>query len=115
MGTKFSKQTRRELLEDLRERYQNASKIDKTKILDEFINIAGCHRKHAIRLLTGVDTVRSEAPTLGRTIYTEAVREALVVLWEAADRICGKRLKAILPTLISAMERHGQLALEPKV
>jgi hypothetical protein len=30
-------------------------------------------------------------------IYDEAVREALVVLWEAADRICGKRLKAILP------------------
>jgi hypothetical protein len=51
MGTKLSKQTRRELLEALRERYRNASKLDKSKILDEFINIAGCHRKHAIRLL----------------------------------------------------------------
>jgi transposase InsO family protein len=115
MGTKFSKQTRRELLEALRERYQNASKIDKTKILDEFIHTAGCHRKHAIRLLSGVDTVRPEAPGLGRTIYPAAVRDALVVLWEAADRICGKRLKAILPSLISSMERHGHLALEPDV
>ena len=34
------------------------------------------------------------APKLGRRIYSEAVRQALVVLWEAADRICGKRLKA---------------------
>ena len=50
----------------------------------------------------------------GRSIR-EAVREALVVLWEAADRICGKRLKAILPGLISAMERHGHLALDPNV
>ena len=115
MGTKISKQTRRELLEALRERYRNASKIDKTKILDEFIDIAGCHRKHAIRLLTGVDPVMPEAPRLGRRIYSEAVRQALVVLWEAADRICGKRLKAILPGLISAMERHGHLTLDPNV
>jgi len=27
------------------------------------------------------------------------VKEALIVLWEAADRICGKRLKTILPLL----------------
>ena len=37
------------------------------------------------------------------------MREALIVLWEAADRICGKRLKATLPRLISAMEGHGHL------
>ena len=115
MGTKLSKLTRRELLEALRERYRNASKIEKTKILDEFIDIAGCHRKHAIRLLTGVDPVTPDAPRLGRTIYSEAVRDALVVLWEAADRICGKRLKAILPGLISAMERHGHLTLDANV
>jgi hypothetical protein len=105
MGTKLSKQTRLELLEALRERYRNTSKIDKTKILDEFIVIAGCHRKHAIRLLTGVDPVRPEAPRLGRTIYSEAVRQAFVVLWEAADRICGKRLKAILPGRVQDVVR----------
>ena len=55
------------------------------------------------------------ATRLGRTIYSESVREAFVVLWKAVDRICGKRLKAILPGLISAMERHGQLSLDPKV
>src|SRR5512135_1157200 len=113
MGTKISKQTRRELLEALRERYGSVSKIEKSKILDEFIDIAGCHRKHAIRLLTGVNPVMSDTPKPGRRIYSEAVREALVILWEAADRICGKRLKAILPGLISALERHGHLAPDP--
>ena len=49
---------------------------------------------------------------VGARIYDEAVRVTLVVLWEAADRICGKRLKALLPTLIAAMERHGHLQLE---
>jgi len=67
MGTKLSTQTRRELLEALREQYRNSLKIDKTKILDEFIVIAGCHRKHAIRLLTGVHPVMPEEPRLGRT------------------------------------------------
>jgi hypothetical protein len=93
----------------------NSSKIEKTKILDEFIAIAGCHRKHAIRLLTGVDPVTRDAPKLGRRVYSEAVREALIVLWEASDRICGKRLKVILPVLISALERHGHFALDPDV
>ena len=41
--------------------------------------------------------------------------QALTVLWEAADRICGKRLKPAIPALVEAMERHGHLALAPEV
>ena len=39
----------------------------------------------------------------------------MIVIWEAADRICGKRLKAALPHLVESMERHGHLALDPEV
>ena len=115
MRSEISKQTKHELLEVLRQRYQQAPKLEKTTILDEFVAIASCHRKHAIRLLAGVDPVVHEPPTLPRRIYSEAVREALIILWEAADRICGKRLKAILPGLISALERNGHLAVDPIV
>ena len=51
----------------------------------------------------------------GRRVYDEAVREALVVLWEASDRVCGKRLRPLVPILIEAMERHGHLQLAPEV
>jgi hypothetical protein len=51
----------------------------------------------------------------GRRLYDEAVKEALVIAWEAGDRICGKRLKAVLPGLIEAMERHGHLKLDRAV
>jgi transposase InsO family protein len=54
-------------------------------------------------------------PAPGRKVYEEAVTETLVILWEAADRICGKRLKAIIQPLIEAMERHGHLALAPEL
>ena len=34
-------------------------------------------------------------PRPARRVYDDAVREALIVLWEASDRICGKRLKPL--------------------
>ena len=43
------------------------------------------------------------------------MREALIIAWEAADRICSKRLKAIIPELMDAMERHNHLDLNPEV
>jgi hypothetical protein len=51
----------------------------------------------------------------GRRAYDEAVKEALIVMWEASDRICGKCLKAIIPELLDAMERHDYLDLDPEV
>jgi hypothetical protein len=115
MQNTISKVAKTEVLGALRGRYQQTSKQEKTKILDEFVAVAGCHRKHAIRLLASIRPAESEAPAVSRRTYDEAVREALVVLWEAADRICGKRLKAILPSLVTALERHGHLAFDPTV
>jgi hypothetical protein len=115
MGTEISKPAKRELLQVLRERYRIASKIDKTKILDESVDIAKCHRKHAIRLLRESDSLATMASRHTRAIDTEAVREAPLVLREAADRIYGKRLKAVLPGPIPALERHGHLTLDPSV
>lgn len=34
------------------------------------------------------------------------------MLWEASDRICGKRLKPLLRLLLPALERHGHLKLD---
>ena len=51
--------------------------MEKTRILDEYVALAECHRKHAIRLLTTPDTVEPETttePSHGRRIYAEAVR-----------------------------------------
>ncbi len=107
---------REELIRTIRSRYRESTKMEKSRILDELAAVVGCHRKHAIRLL-GLSAEGGAEPTVakGRRIYDEAVREALIVVWEASDRICGKRLKAVLPSLIEAMERHGHLDLDPHV
>ena len=107
---------KRELLVTLRDRYRSSSKRDKSRILDELIAVTGHHRKHGIRLLGQLDE-DDEVPrqVRGQRIYDEAVSEAVIVIWEAADRICGKRLKAAMPHLVESMERNGHLALDPEV
>ncbi|OJH56123.1 ISNCY family transposase, partial [Agrobacterium pusense] len=81
--------------------------------LDQFVSISGMHRKHAMRLLRGADK-QPQSRTRAQ-IYDEATRQALIVLWEASDRICGKRLKPLLPILISSMEQHSHLRLDDQV
>lgn len=115
MGKRLSMSTRQELISVVRERYAQATGVERRRILDEFVSVTGYHRKHAIRLLVGSPRARGGDPGELRRIYREAERAALIVLWEAADRICGKRLKAALPTLVEAMERHNHLCLEPAV
>jgi len=48
-------------------------------------------------------------------LYDEAVRQAVVVLWEASERICSKRLRPLLPILVSALEKHGHSKLDDAV
>jgi hypothetical protein len=107
MRRQIKLRTRKELTAAISQRYKNTDRKSKKLILDEFIKVTGYHRKHAIRILTAppVSLGMPAAPSKSR-IYGEAVKEALIVLWEAADRICGKRLKVLLPQLVEAMERH---------
>jgi hypothetical protein len=104
--------TRKELVEALRLRYRGAAVGERSKILDEFVALTGYHRKHAIRVLREEVTKTGTGPARNR-LYDEAVRQALTMLWEAADRVCGKRLKALIPVLVDAMERHGHLDMDP--
>ena len=107
---RISMTTRRELIEAIGARYRDVASSEKKRILDEFVALTGYHLKHATRVLGKASRVEQKAPVRGR-IYDEAVRQALIVLWEAGDRICGKRLKPLIPVLITAMERHGQKLL----
>jgi hypothetical protein len=111
----MDKKAKLELAVVLRARYGISTKESKSRILDEFVKTSGYHRKYALRLL-GSRTITPDvviAPR--RRVYGGAVKEALIVLWEASDRICGKRLKAILPELLKSLESHEHLKLDPNV
>ena len=109
MARRISLATRYELTEVVGQRYRASPRTERRRILDEFVALTGYHRKHALRLLNKPMTSRRKTRQARSRVYDEAIREALVIVWEAGDRICGKRLKAALPTLVEAMERHGHL------
>ncbi len=106
--------TRKELIEAVGARYRSSPKSERKKILDEFVALTGCHRKHAIRTLSREPAGEHDIVARNR-VYDEAVRQAIIMLWEAGDRVCGKRLRALIPVLIDAMERHGHLEMAPIV
>jgi len=113
MSSPLSLRSRRELADSIRERYAAANRQQKATILDEFTAATGYGRKHAIAVLRrppasaeSAVQKRSRAP-----VYTDDVRQALVTIWEASNRLCSKRLVPYLPTFVEALERFGHLAL----
>jgi hypothetical protein len=96
-----------ELIEAVRERYRGGDRQAKSRILDEMSAVTGLHRKHVMRLMQAPGASGRHRPRPERQRYDQSVVEALVVLWEASDRLCGERPKPLVPILVEAMERHG--------
>ena len=106
---------RREVVSAVAERYRPAKRAEKGRILDELCATTGWHRKHAVRALRQRETVMPgevEASRERRRRYGATIKDALTALWEASDRVCGKRLKVMIPTLLPALERNGRLTLD---
>ena len=99
----------------LRPRYRAAqNRKEKKRILDEFCETTGLHRKAAIRLLNA--ECRPKAAVSGRPRrYGPEVVEPLRRIWDAGDRMCGKLLVAVLPDLLAGLERHGELRLRADI
>ncbi|MBZ0208924.1 MAG: transposase family protein [Hyphomicrobium sp.] len=110
MMGRISMRARRELVAAVADRYRMAERMEKGRILDELTAVTGWHRKHAVRVLNP-ERARPRMRRPPRRIYSEAIRDALIALWEASDRVCGKRLKVMIPVLLPALERHGRLNL----
>ena len=115
MKRAMTRAARAELANAIRGRYCAAAVKDKRKILHEFLAATGYHEKSAIRVLNAPPAVRLVQTRRRTPLYDEAARAALIIMWEASDRVCGKRLKALLPILLPALERNGHLSLHPEI
>lgn len=103
-----------EITSALAERYRSSGRFEKGRILNELCAVTGWHRKHAVRALRRRKTVGPgdvEASEERKRRYGATVKDAMTALWEASDRVCGKRLKVMIPTLLPALEQHGRLQL----
>ena len=104
----------REYTEVMRGRYLGAPEEEKSKILDEFTNVTGYHRKAAIRLLRRGHKQRNKRCGRPRR-YGAPVVEVLRVAWEATDRLCSRRLHPFLPELVTVLRRQGDTTMTIEV
>ncbi len=107
--------TRRSIMEyarALRSRYFGASRAEKGKMLDEFTQVTGLHRKATIRLLHRVGQSRADKRRGRPRRYGTGEAEALRVVWEASDRLCSKRLQPFLPEMIRVLRQHGEQIID---
>src|SRR6202007_2540506 len=112
MAGRISMGARREVVSAVAERYRSTGRTEKGRILDELCATTGWHRKHAVRALRQHETPNEiQAPRERKRRYGATIKDALTALWEASDRVCGKRLKVMIPTLLPALEQHGRLKL----
>jgi len=109
---------------ELRDRYQRASKKEKTMMLNEFIQLTGYNRCYAgqilkvkkvlgylniadkrIKYIAGKKIKRKK-----KKIYDQDVLAALKEIWKISDYLCSKRLAPFLSEIIPALEKWGKLS-----
>jgi len=102
--------TRREYLCRIHARYQQANRAGKARMLDEFCQVVGYHRKYALRLLNGPPPDRRPRRRRRRAVhYSASVLAALEAIWVAAGYPWSVRLKALLPTWLPWARRRFRL------
>jgi hypothetical protein len=98
-------QSKREYLARIKERYRHAGRQYKKVILDEFCQVCGHHRKHAIRLLNQDGRRKRKKP--GRpSKFGAAELRVLEEIWLSADRPCSSRLVGMIPIWLPHYEKH---------
>lgn len=95
-------------LKHLRRRYQRGNRMLKKRILDEFCETYGYHRKAAARLLRQypIPDKKPKRPGKKKHYDPAVLLEPLKKIWLATDQMCGKRLKQALPVWLPHYSKH---------
>jgi hypothetical protein len=111
VGVGTTIQIRRTLVQHFVLLYAQATEQRKKQVLSAFVLATGYHPRYGKWLLTHSGE-NKPLPCTGRPRqYGPDVQQALEQAWNAANRICSKRLVPFLPELIESLERHGQIQL----
>jgi hypothetical protein len=95
----MSEKSTEEYTRKMRERYARMTgRRARSKLLDEMIAVTGWGRKHANKVLLGINRKQGSRGKRGAPQrYGQDVCEAAKTCWLAMDQPCGKRMKDMLP------------------
>ena len=97
-------------MEAIRELYPKARLKEKGTIWGEAVRVTGRHRKSLIRALRARLDPYPDKNRPGPGKYGPEAVLGLKAVWEASDRICGKRLQLFLAELTEVPERQGEMS-----
>lgn len=108
------KQSDDRYLKQLRARYGQATKKEKTAILDEYVKTTGRNRNYASGVLSGRRrTGQRPICRPGRAVYGDEDRQALLVLSDLFDGICSRRLRAAMDVELPGLVQSRVLQVGP--
>jgi hypothetical protein len=99
----MSKLSKREYLVEVKKKYWKAKKSHKTQLLNDFCCFTKYHRKYALELLNKPLPKKWKRYKPRKKIYDQPVIDALKILWQAADEVCGERLHPFIPDLLEKL------------
>jgi hypothetical protein len=105
---------RRKYLRMMQQRYLQADRKQRGRLLDEMEAVTEMHRKSLIRLLRHNLERRPRRKQRGRT-YGPEVDDALRVIAESTDFICAERLTPNLAWLARHLASHGEMRASPQL
>lgn len=110
--------SKRDLLDEVKPRYLEANKKEKSKILNEFCLNTGYNRKYAINILQArcdYHRVKREGRKKRKEIYGPATLLVIIKIWEFLEYPCGLRLKPVLSSTAEALERFNEIKISETI
>src|SRR5437016_3111961 len=114
-GVGLSMAERKAVTKEMQRRYAKATKGEKGKVIDQVRELTGWSHGHARQELAASRPRPEPRPRTRLRVYGPEVLEPLTRVWAALGGICGKRLGPFMAEAVGALERHGELLVDPAV